>query len=598
MACKGDDRRRVLRRQSDHRLSEHSRRDTALDHLRPLYEISRRLADFRSVEETLPKVLAAVRRVLPFDSAVLILETGGAAPARSRWTFRAATPEAVGSAEAHADAAFAYLLDRDLKHARLDPQQAAAVRPRSMSLRQEGHDITLPLVVDRRAFGVLQLEGLALDEVDLHFVNAVVYQLAVALQRKRAEEEREILFAKEREARAEADAANRAKDDFLATLSHELRTPLNAIVGWVGLLLQGSLDGAEETMALKTIHRNALAQNQLVADILDVQSIVSGQFQLDVGTVDLRELVRGGVDTLKLKADAKRLDLRVVIESGVGPISGDSHRLRQVIWNLLSNAIKFTPEGGYVETRVRAADAAHVEISVSDSGPGIPANFLPHIFDRFRQGDGSARRRHGGLGLGLAIVRHIVDLHGGAVQAANSGEAGKGAVFSVKLPRVAATASSALTRDGSRQERRNEVGERRHETGSAEVTLEGVRVLLVDDSADDRIVLTHALEQWRAEVMVASSAAEGLAALERELPDILVSDIGMPDEDGYSFIRRVRELPPNRGGRTPAVALTAFARENDRKRALDSGFEVHIAKPVEPAALAIALGDLLCAPRP
>jgi CheY-like chemotaxis protein len=238
-----------------------------------------------------------------------------------------------------------------------------------------------------------------------------------------------------------------------------------------------------------------------------------------------------------------------------------------------------------------------VEISVSDSGPGIPAHFLPHVFDRFRQADASARRRHGGLGLGLAIVRHIVDLHGGTVEAANSAGDGKGAVLTVRLPLWGAMASPAAT-DGSRLDRRSDAGERRQEMAPVEVSLEGLRVLLVDDSADNRIVLTHALEQRRAEVMVASSAAEALATLQRERPDILVSDIGMPDEDGYSLVRRVRGLPANQGGLTLAVALTARAREKDRKQALDAGFQVHIAKPVDPTMLALALSNLWHGPKP
>jgi signal transduction histidine kinase/ActR/RegA family two-component response regulator len=570
------DRRRAPRREGDRRPG----RGRALDTLQSLYEISMLLTAFDSVEETIPKVFAVVTRVLPLRGAVLVTRAQGTLSTYD-WAFEALGADEIEAARGHAEASFDYLTDRV-------SGAAGVAAPRENDAVRQGRRnyIALPLVGgNQQAFGLLQLQGVGLGESDLNFFNVVANQIAIALGRKRAEQERESLFLRVQQARAEADGANRAKDEFLATLSHELRTPLSAILGWSTLLREGKLDAKLTSKALDVVHRSAMTQKQLIADILDVQSIASGQLRLELGIVDLTKVVESGIDTLKPAADAKQIELRLAADPDTGSISGDAHRLGQVVWNLLSNAIKFTPKGGLVQIRLGRVGDADVEIRVADSGPGIPANFLPHIFDRFRQADSSARRRHGGLGLGLAIVQHVVALHGGTVTAANSPEEGTGALFTVRLPRVAMVPAGAVAEvpagAGSS-----------HEMGTSAPSLEGLRVLVVDDSPDERILITQVLERWGAEVLVGSSAEEGLAVLARERPHVLVSDIGMPDEDGYVFLRRVRDLPADRGGLTPAVALTAYATESDRTRALAAGFQVHVAKPVEPAALAIVVGDL------
>ena len=568
------DRRSDIRRDGDRR--QQAIRPRALERLRCLYEISTLLTALESAEVAISNVFAAVRKVLPLRSAVLVTGASGNREACT-WAREDAGPDAVAAAQRRAEIAFRYLTNGGN-----DASATAALH--GAKEREADNYISLPLVVDHRPpFGVLQFEGGIRGEEDLDFVNVVANQTAVFLARMNVQEERKTLLAQAQAARAEADAANHAKDDFLATLSHELRTPLNAILGWASLLSSGGLDEAQTERATDTIHRNALTQKQLIDDILDVQSIISGQLHIELEPTDVAAVVRSAVNTLKPTSDAKRIEIESVVEPGVASISGDAHRLGQVVWNLLSNAVKFTPAGGRIEIRLRRDGDRHVVLSVLDSGPGIPANFLPHIFDRFRQADSSARRRHGGLGLGLAIVEHIVRLHGGTVAAANAAE-GTGALFTVRLPREAPAVANAVTAPRAATE--STEGE-----GTAPV-LDGIRVLVVDDSADDRILLTQALERWDADVRVASSAAEGRAILRRDRPHVVVSDIGLPGEDGYAFLSQVRELPADEGGLTPAIALTAYATEKDRERVLGSGFQLHLAKPVEPAALATAIADL------
>jgi PAS domain S-box-containing protein len=404
--------------------------------------------------------------------------------------------------------------------------------------------------------------------------------------RRRAEQERLQLLDEMRQAWKEAEAASRSKDEFLATVSHELRTPLNAILGWAQILELTPDDKEKRARGLQAIHRNAKAQAQLIDDLLDLSRIVSGKMRLDVRTVDLVPVLEAAIDAVRPAAEARQIRLQRVLDPLAGPVTGDADRLRQVVWNLLSNAVKFTPRGGRVELRLERV-SSHVEIVVADSGVGISPEFQPHVFDRFRQFDASAARSHGGLGLGLAIVRHLVELHGGTVAVRSPGP-DQGSTFVVTLPLSIA---------------RLDAPDRRVHPHAAEETaaacredpalnLRGIRVLIVDDEPDARETLLEILEHCDAEVLAVGSADEALRELERFKPHVLLSDIGMPGEDGYALIRRVRELPPERGGRVPAAALTAFARGEDRRRALLAGFQMHVPKPVEVNELATVVATL------
>ena len=398
--------------------------------------------------------------------------------------------------------------------------------------------------------------------------------------------EREEVLASERAARAESERAGRMKDEFLATLSHELRTPLNAMLGWCSILRSGPVDPCELSLGLETIERNARSQARIIEDLLDMSRIISGKIRLEVQRVNLDEIVLAAVDTVRPAADAKGIMLRTVLDSRLGPISGDPNRLQQVFWNLLTNAIKFTPKGGIVRVTLQRANS-HAEVSVSDSGAGIGGEFLPYVFDRFRQADSSTTRHHGGLGLGLAIVRQLVEVHGGRATARSAG-LGKGATFTISLPfaaiipeagekspRETATADASICSDWKGGER-----------------LAGLNVVVVDDEPDARDIVKRLLEGCDAEVRVASSAEEALELIRADPPDVLISDVGMPGEDGYSLIRRLRELPTEKGGAVPAVALTAYARSEDRVRVLRSGFQMHAVKPVEPVELLAMVASL------
>jgi signal transduction histidine kinase len=397
--------------------------------------------------------------------------------------------------------------------------------------------------------------------------------------REWAEQERARLLVLEQGARQQAEEANRTKDEFLATLSHELRTPLNAVLGWVQVLRTGKLDPAAGARALETIERNARAQAQLIADLLDVSRIITGKLRLDFKPVELRRIIDAALDSIRPAADAKGILLDVSISPLSSPVLGDADRLQQVIWNLLSNAIKFTSRGGRVEIRLREADANAV-IGVIDTGIGIRPDFLPFVFDRFRQAEGSITRTHGGLGLGLSIVRHLIELHGGAVEVASEGE-GKGAAFTVRLPLRAELVEDPLDRTMAGGG-----------VFSAPDLLAGVRVLVVEDEADTRELLVVALQQCGAEVNAFGSASEALAAFDHGAPDVLLSDIGMPVEDGYELIHKIRARPHGQGGDVPAAALTAYARAEDRLRALEAGYQTHLAKPVDPAELVATVARL------
>jgi PAS domain S-box-containing protein len=384
-------------------------------------------------------------------------------------------------------------------------------------------------------------------------------------------------------ARRQAEEANRIKDEFLATLSHELRTPLTAIIGWSAMMRANKFDENTAANALETIERNAKAQARIVEDLMDVSRIITGKLRLDVQAVELATVVSGAVDAIRPAAEAKNIRLQALLDPQAGPVSGDPTRLQQVVWNLLTNAVKFTPKGGRVQVRLERVNS-HVEITVSDTGQGIAPEFLPHVFDRFRQADQTYTRAHGGLGLGLSIVRQLVELHGGTVQAESAG-IGQGATFIVELPVMVA-------------HRKLEQPERRHPTSGGDAALEcppslaGLRVLVVDDEADTRVLLRAMLERCGSEVMTAASAAEALELFEQSRPDVLVSDIGMPEADGYALISGVRRLEARRGGRVPAIALTAYARAEDRVRALKAGFQVHVPKPIEPVELVAVVASL------
>ncbi|HEY9633887.1 MAG TPA: response regulator [Coleofasciculaceae cyanobacterium] len=402
-------------------------------------------------------------------------------------------------------------------------------------------------------------------------------------ERKQAEDERNQLLAREQEARAAAEAANRLKDEFLATLSHELRSPLNAMLGWIRLLNSRKFDEATTARAMQTIERSARSQAQLVEDLLDVSRIIQGKLRLNVRPIELVSAIEAAIETVRPAAQAKEIRIQSVLDPAAGPVAGDFDRLQQVVWNLLSNGIKFTPKGGRVMVRLERVNS-HVEIIVTDTGKGIDPEFVPYVFERFRQADSSSTRVYSGLGLGLAIVRHLVELHGGTVRAYSDGEE-KGATFTVKLPLIP-------IRLGPNP------GKHVHPTVDLEVPfdnppmLNGVRVLIVDDEVDSRELLVAALEQCQAKVFAVASASEALEAVSQFKPDVLVSDIGMPLEDGYSLIRKVRQLSAEQGGKIPAIALTAYARAEDRMRAITSGFQMHIPKPVEPAELATVVASL------
>jgi PAS domain S-box-containing protein len=419
-------------------------------------------------------------------------------------------------------------------------------------------------------------------EQDERVLGGIATQAAVAIDKVN-------LYRQTSEAREEAEAANRSKDEFLATVSHELRTPLNAILGWAQLLRGDGMDPEKSRRGLETIVRNAKLQTQLIDDLLDVSRIISGQMRLDVRPLEMVPVIDAALEAVRPAAEAKQIQLRRVLDPLAGPVAGDPARLQQVVWNLLSNAVKFTPKGGKVEVRLERVNS-HVEVIVADNGLGIDPGFLPEVFDRFRQRDASTTRRHSGLGLGLAIVRHLVELHGGTVRVKSPGE-GQGSTFTVLLP---VSVAHLTPQDGTRVHPTAEM-EMKDASACREdptLNLKGIRVLVVDDEPDARDTLQQILEHCDAEVRTAGSAAEALAALETWRPHVLLSDIGMPGEDGYSLMRRVRELSPERGGRTPAAALTAFARGEDRRRALHAGFQMHVAKPVEVQELAAVVANL------
>jgi PAS domain S-box-containing protein len=419
-------------------------------------------------------------------------------------------------------------------------------------------------------------------------VNGWVAVVTDITERRRLEEEREHLLNAEQKARAQAEQVSRLKDEFLATVSHELRTPLNAILGWATLLRAGGLSDQQSVQAMETIERNAKNQAQLIEDLLDVSRVITGKFRLDVRPVMLASVVESAISSVLPASDAKGIRIQTALDPNAGPVSGDAGRLQQIVWNLLSNAIKFTPRNGKVQIRVERINS-HVEINVSDTGQGIKAEFLPHVFDPFRQADAGTARQHGGLGLGLAIVRHLVELHGGRVTADSPGE-GRGATFVVRLPlRIHHKDLGEGVHPTAPTPRRAIEGER--------PDLSGVKVLLIDDELDTRTLLRAVLEECNADVRDVGTAEGGLQMARDWDPSIVVSDIGMPGDDGYDFIRKFRESQAERSSRTPAVALTAYARAEDRVRALTAGYQVHVAKPVDPLEFVLVIAGQIPRPR-
>jgi signal transduction histidine kinase len=466
----------------------------------------------------------------------------------------------------------------------IDARDASALRGRPLRDLVDGltvaridraadQAVTLPDVrVGDRTYAPVQRSYAGIDE------RQTTFSFRDVTGERRHEEERTRLLAREREARLEAEAANRAKDDFLAIVSHELRTPLNAMVGWLQLLRGSALPAERRGHALETVERNALAQKKLVEDLLDISRIISGNLRLAKSVLDVTACVRLAIDAIRPSADAKELELSVTFDTDVVPIEGDADRFQQMVWNLLSNAVKFTPKGGRVRVAV-VREERHVAVRVTDSGQGIEPPFLPHIFERFRQADTGTTRLHGGLGLGLAIVKHLAELHGGTIEATSAGP-GQGAEFSLRLP--VASASDA---------RHAPLAARAPVSNSTLAALAGTTCLVVEDDEDTRELVATVLRQQGAVVATAQSVADAIHEVERARPDVVVSDIGLPTQDGYALARALRAHPACAAG-TQLIALTSFVSPLDRERALAAGFHAFVPKPVDPRELVDTIGRL------
>ncbi len=426
--------------------------------------------------------------------------------------------------------------------------------------------LVVPLIAGERKLGTMEFVSAKPErrytKADLAMAEELAGRAAIAIDNAR-------LYR-------EAQEANRIKDEFLAIVSHELRTPLNAILGWTQMLRNRKLNEATTAKAIETMERNAKSQQKLIEDILDISRIVLGKIRLNTCPVHLVPVINTVIENVRPTAEIKAIHIESILDASVGQVIGDSERLQQVVWNLLSNAVKFTPKGGRVEVRLEQVNST-AQITVKDTGQGISGEFLPYVFERFRQADGTSTRLHGGLGLGLAIVRHLVEMHNGSVYAASDGE-GTGATFTVQLPMIELQPVQLTQKNEALLDNFP--------------ALNGLRVLVVDDSVDTLELIAFILEQSKAQVMRAASAHEAFEAIAQSKPDILISDISMPDEDGYSLIARLRTLEAKQGSQIPAVALTAFARDEDCTRALAAGFQMHLSKPVEPAELVALVADL------
>jgi PAS domain S-box-containing protein len=528
-----------------------------------------------TLDDLLREMLVRIRELLATDSAAILLLTEDGQSLSVRATIglgEGATGQSVPVGQGVAGSIAA-------SRAPLVVEDISAAEVISPVLRQNASSlIGAPLIVEGRLIGVIHAnttQPRRFTDDDIRLLQLAADRVALAIEHAR-------LYEVERQARRQAEEANRVKDEFLAIVSHELRSPLNAMLGYATLLRYGGLDALKVKHAAEVIERSGKAQAQLIDDLLDTARIISGKLRLEVGPVDLVSVIEQAVQTINPAADAKGISLETDLPSEIGQITGDPVRLQQVVWNLLSNAVKFTPQGGRVEARLERVDP-YICIAVSDTGKGISPDFLPYIFDRFSQADASSSRRYGGLGLGLALVKYLVELHGGTIEVSSSGE-GQGATFKVTLPvRAVATPLGEI---GGAQATVKSSGE-----------LAGVRALVVDDEDDARELIEMALTHYGANVFAVSSAEEAYelitATPPKWRPDVMVTDIGMPGEDGYSLIRRVREWEKARGAHTPAVALTAYGRVEDRVRALSAGFQMHVAKPVDPDELAIVIKSLV-----
>jgi PAS domain S-box-containing protein len=488
-------------------------------------------------------------------------------------------------------AAYPALIER-----RLDKYYTEALAGRGHLLSHRLHRYLLPMPsqVEKGPFAFMQQSARIAPLLENEQVIGTITVIDDVSERIAYEAQLIQLFDRERAARKEAETANRAKDEFIATVSHELRTPLNAIAGWVQILGKQGLDAVFFTQGLETIERNVKSQARIIEDILDISRIITGKLKLEVTKVNLPPLLEAAIDTVRLAADAKAIDLQLTLEAAEAEVSGDANRLQQIIWNLLSNAIKFTAKGGLVTVRLLVSDS-QAEIHVSDNGKGIEAEFLPFVFDRFRQADSTSTRQHSGLGLGLAIVRHLVEIHGGTVWATSPGEQ-QGATFSIRLPLLSsqAPAPSAIDPDDRPSGATPEVlgGRLNEKTNRERLSLDGHRVLIVDDDSDAREMLEILLTQHGAEIRASHSSQEALKVLAQWQPHVMISDIGMPGEDGYSLIEQLRALELADGGGIPAIALTGYASPTDKQKLLSVGYQLHIAKPVDIDELIQAIAGL------
>jgi PAS domain S-box-containing protein len=477
----------------------------------------------------------------------------------------------------------------DLITRRLDEyyRDTLARQVRVVSQRLHGYLLPMTPTIEGSKFALMQQSARIAPLIEEGRVIGTITVIEDVTERVERENRLVELLVNEKAARTEAEAANRAKDEFLATISHEIRTPLNAILGWLQILRAGRVDNDYSTHVLDSIERNAKAQAKLIEDILDASRIVTGKLRLDVGSVDLASIIEAAVDTVRPAANAKSIRLEMMLDPLAERVSGDPNRLQQVIWNLLFNAIKFTPVGGRVTVRLQGTESA-VEVIVDDTGEGISAEFLPHVFDRFRQADSTSARKHGGLGLGLAIVRNLVELHGGTVSVNSEGE-GHGASFTVRLPLGGVhSPEEPIVQETIRAAESEAIAIESDTTPR----LDDVRVLIVDNDSDAREILDLMLSQCGAKVTTATTAREALEVLQEAKQDVLVSDIGMPGEDGYWLIKKVRALDQESEKGIPAVALTGYAGPEERLRLLSAGYQVHVAKPVELNELAIVIANL------
>jgi signal transduction histidine kinase/ActR/RegA family two-component response regulator len=544
-----------------------------------LAEISELLGSSLDYERSLPRLARLAVPVLGDLCAIDLLHDDGALhrvasahvdSTKEALVYEIAHAVVPGAVHTRQPVLVSRVTEDDLNALALNPEHLALVRqlaPKSW--------IIAPLIAHERVLGALTL---AITEstrrygrADLSFATIVATHTAAVIENAR-------LYREAETARAGAEAANRAKDEFLSTLSHELRNPLNAVHGWATLIERGQLGEAQVRRAVQIIVRNVNAQIRLVDDLLDMARVVSGRMRLVVQPVDLRDLIEDALEAVRPAAEAKGIRLQPVLEAPGLLVSGDPGRLQQIMWNLLENAVKFTPRDGRVQVQLQRV-RSHVEIIVSDTGQGIAADVLPYVFDRLRQGEGGSARGHGGLGIGLGLVRHLVELHGGSVYAESAGE-GQGATFVVKLPLMIA-------------EMREQPIAHRDSPALESPSLAGARIVVVDDDPTAVELIREVFVQAGAEVIEGRTAKEAFQAVAQWRPDVLVSDIEMPGEDGYSLIRKVRALGPEQGGKTPAVALTAFGRPEDRIRSLRAGFHIHVSKPVDPAELIAIVASMI-----